>query len=466
MLTTTVIPTFTLVDAVAVRNAAVCIIGVLCLQSTLYSEQAVLHSDALRQQLNARVAAAYPNLEPLYKHFHLHPELSSHEEKTSQRLADELEQLGFNVTRRMGGFGVVGVLTNGRGRTVLVRTDMDALPVTEQTGAAYASSAKAADDKGNSVGVMHACGHDMHMTAFLGTARALSELKGQWQGTVVMIGQPAEEKVQGAKAMLADGLFTRFATPDYCLALHCAPELPAGTVGITEGYALANVDSVDVVIRGVSGHGAWPHKTKDPVVLAAQTILALQTIVSRETDPTQPAVVTVGSIHGGTKHNIIPDEVRLQLTVRSYADDVRQHTIEAIKRMTRGLAQAAGMPEDRYPTVTVNESCPATYNDPELARRLAKVFKSYFGEEGMVSTKPIMGAEDFGLFGRTEHKIPICIFWLGAVDPERFKEHQRTGRPLPPLHSSQFLPALEPTLRTGITAMTAAVLELLGTESL
>lgn len=416
----------------------------------------------LRSEVASRVDRLYPQLEPLYKQFHSHPELSLQEEQTSKRLAHELEPLRFVVTRRVGGHGVVAVLKNGNGRTVLVRTDMDALPVTEQTGAPYASTVKATDDKGNSVGVMHACGHDMHMTVFVGVARVLTQLKDKWGGTLVMIAQPAEEKVQGAKAMLADGLFTRFPKPDYCLALHCAPDLPAGSVGLTEGYALANVDSVDISIRGVSGHGAWPHKTKDPIVLAAQIVLALQTIVSRETDPTQPAVVTVGSIHGGTKHNIIPDEVKLQLTLRSYSDDVRKHTLEAVKRITRGLAQAAGLPEDRYPVVSIaDESSPATYNNPELAQRLMAVFKEWFGEDRAIRTKPIMGAEDFGLFGRTEDKIPICMFWLGTVEAARFHEHQRGGEPLPALHSSKFLPAIEPTLKTGVIAMSAAVLELL-----
>ena len=420
-------------------------------------------SQALREQVAAQVAAACPQLEPFYKDFHTHPELSSREERTSQRVADELEQLGLKVTRRVGGYGVVGVLSNGNGPTVLVRTDMDALPVAEQTGAPYASSMTTTNDKGSTVSIMHACGHDMHMTVFLGVARVLSQSKEKWHGTVVMIGQPAEETVRGAKGMLADGLFTRFPKPDYCLALHCAPDLPAGAVGVTEGYALANVDSVDILIRGVSGHGAWPHKTKDPIVLAAQIVLALQTIVSRETDPTQPAVVTVGSIHGGTKHNIIPDEVRLQLTLRSYSDDVRQHTLEAIRRITRGLAEAAGIPDDRYPLVTIaDESAAATYNDPALAQRLLRIFKNWFGEERTVSTKPIMGAEDFGLFGRIEPKIPICIFWLGAVDADRLKEAERTHQPLPALHSSQFLPVIEPTLAVGITAMTAAVLDVLG----
>ncbi len=445
------------------RIGVLCLVAGWCAQHRVAAQPQPSLSEELRKKVAGQVAEVCSDLEPVYKNFHAHPELSLREEKTSQRVGDELERRGFKVTRQFGGFGVVGVLSNGHGPTVLVRTDMDALPVAEQTGVSYASEVKALDDKTNTVGVMHACGHDMHMTVFLGAARILSQLREQWHGTLLMIGQPAEEKVQGARAMLADGLFTRFPKPDYCLALHCAPDLPAGTVGVTEGYALANVDSVDIVIRGVSGHGAWPHKTKDPIVLAAQTVLALQTIVSRETDPTQPAVVTVGSIHGGTKHNIIPDEVRLQLTLRSYSDEVRQHTMDAIRRITRGLAEAAGIPEDRYPVVTLaDESAFATYNTPELAQNLTRVFKNWLGQDRAISTKPIMGAEDFGVFGRTNPKIPICIFWLGAVDPERFKDHERTGKVLPALHSSQFLPVLEPTLQTGVTAMTAAVLDLLG----
>jgi hippurate hydrolase len=450
----------------SLRIAAISGLAIGWLQSTLCAQPTAGMPADLRQRVAAQVAESFTRLEPLYRHFHGHPELSGQEEKTSQRLADELEQLAFKVTRRVGGYGVVGILSNGPGPTVLVRTDMDALPVPEQTGAPYASSAKATDDQGNTVGVMHACGHDMHMTVFLGTARMLSQLQEKWRGTLVMIGQPSEEKVQGARAMLADGLFTRFPRPDYAVALHCSAELPAGTVGVTEGFALANVDSVDIVIRGVGGHGASPHKTKDPIVLAAQTVLALQTIVSRETDPTEPAVVTVGSIHGGTKHNIIPDEVRLQLTLRSYSSTVRQHMIEAIRRITRGLAEAAGIPEDRYPVVSVlDESASATYNQPELTRRLKGTFESWLGSEHVASTKPVMGAEDFGLFAGPENKIPICMFWLGTVDPEKLREHQRAGTPLPALHSSQFLPVLEPTLKTGMTAMTAAVLELLGSPA-
>jgi amidohydrolase len=415
----------------------------------------------LRESIRAKAEQLYPDLEPVYKDFHLHPELSGKEERTSERLAEQLEKVGLQVTRRVGGFGVVALLKNGQGPTVLVRSDMDALPVTEQSGAPYASTTKTNDAKGNLVGVMHACGHDMHMTLLVGVAATLMDLKDKWKGTLVMIGQPAEEKVQGAEAMLKDGLFRRFPKPDYCLALHCAADLPAGSIGVTEGYALANVDSVDVVIKGVGGHGAWPHRTKDPVVLAAQTVIALQTIVSRETDPTQPAVVTVGSIHGGTKYNIIPDEVRLQLTLRSYSDEVRSHTIEAIKRITHGLAEAAGIPSEKFPTVTVaDESSPATYNDPALSQRLAEIFKATLGADHFASTKPIMGAEDFGLLGRTEDKIPLCIFWLGTVDPLKFKESQAMKTPLPALHSSQYLPDRELSFKTGVRAMSAAVLEL------
>jgi amidohydrolase len=435
---------------------------IFSIQASLPAQGFFQGADPEKQEVTARAAEVAKQLEVTYKHLHGHPELSNREEKTSELIAAELEQVGFYVVRRVGGYGIVGILTNGVGPTVLVRTDMDALPVAEQTGASYASRSTASDGASGSTSVMHACGHDMHMACFLGTARLMHHFKDRWSGTLLMAGQPAEEKGQGARAMLAAGLFSRFPKPDYCLALHCAPDLEAGKVGVTEGYAFANVDMVDVLVRGVGGHGAWPHKSKDPVVLAAQIVLALQTIVSRETDPTQPAVITVGSIHGGTKHNIIPDEVKLQLTLRSYSDEVRQHTLDAIHRITRGLAEAAGIPEDRYPTVTVaDESAVATYNDPELAQRLQKVFAAWLGPERSTRTQPIMGGEDFGLFGRTAEKVPICIFWLGTVDPERLKEFQGRGKTLPPLHSNQFLPVIEPSLQTGITAMTAAALDLL-----
>ncbi|HEX9455381.1 MAG TPA: amidohydrolase, partial [Candidatus Binatia bacterium] len=312
------------------------------------------------------------------------------------------------------------------------------------------------------VPVMHACGHDMNMTCVLGAAQALSQLKDQWRGTLVVIGQPAEERAMGARAMLADGLFERFPRPDFCLALHDDAELPAGSVGYRIGFALANVDSVDILIHGKGGHGAYPHKTKDPIVLAAEIIVALQTIVSRETAPGEPAVVTVGSIHGGTKHNIIPEEVRLQLTVRSYTDDVRQHTLEAIRRIVRGQAIAAGIADDALPEIKLNDDhTPATYNNPELTERLVGAFKRCFGEANVIKQKPTMGGEDFSEYGRTKDRIPICMFEVGGVRPELLKPDGEPLQPLPSLHSSLWAPLPEPSIRTGVIAMAAAVLELM-----
>lgn len=420
-------------------------------------------SPALLDTVRSLADREYPSLFELYKHFHANPELSLREEKTSALLAEELRRAGYEVTERVGKWGIVAVLKNGNGPTVLVRADMDALPVTEQTGLPYASTVTTRDSAGNEVGVMHACGHDIHMTSLVGTARVLAQLKDRWQGTLVLIGQPAEEAGGGARRMLADGLFTRFPKPDYCIALHDNAELPAGMLGYTPGFSAANVDSVDITVRGLGGHGAHPHRAKDPVVLASQIVLALQTIVSREVKAGDPAVVTVGSIHGGTKHNIIPDEVKLQLTVRSYADDVRKQVLEAIPRIVRGQAIAAGMPEDRMPLVNIGaEYTPAVYNDPGLTERLAGVFRANFGEANVVQRKPSMGGEDFGEYGRTADKIPICMFSLGAVSPEEYAASERTGKPLPGLHSPLFAPAPEPTLKTGVTATTLAVLELMG----
>lgn len=420
---------------------------------------------ALPDFFQPRLDTLMPTLVKLYEHFHAHPELSFQEEKTAARLAEELRAIGLEVTTNVGGHGVVGVLKNGPGPTLLIRTDLDALPVKEQTGLPYASQARSTDDKGNEVPVMHACGHDVHITALIGTARLLKELSGvgMWKGTLVFIGQPAEERGGGAKAMLEDGLFTRFPKPDYCLALHVSADMAAGTVGYTSGYALANVDSVDITVRGVGGHGAFPHATRDPIVLASQIVLALQTIVSRETAPSEPAVVTVGSIHGGTKHNIIPDEVKLQLTLRSYTDEVREKTIEAVKRIARAQALSAGVPEDRLPIVTLSdEFTPATYNDPALTWMLSGAFKKGFGDINVIERKPVMGGEDFSQYGRTEDKIPICMFWVGAVKPAVFEESQKTGKPLPSLHSPFFAPDADLTLRTAVAAMTEAVLRIAG----
>lgn len=412
--------------------------------------------------LNALVDQHYAYLDELYKYLHAHPELSFHEEQTAEKIASELEQLDFEVTQNVGGHGLVGLLKNGEGPTVMVRTDLDALPIVEKTGLPYASEVRTKDDQGHEVGVMHACGHDVHMTVLVGTARLLTELKDRWSGTLVVIGQPAEEKGAGAKAMLADGLFEKFPRPDYALAWHVKAEMPAGQVGYCPGYALANVDAVDIHVRGYGGHGAYPHTTKDPVVLAARIVLALQTIVSREIKPIEPAVVTVGAIRGGTKHNIIPDEVHLQLTLRSYSDEVRNQTIAAIKRICEGVARSAGVGEDRLPLVTVqDEYTPATYNDPDLTNRVAAVFEEVLGAEEVKQVEPVMGGEDFGRYGRVEPKIPISLFWLGVVDPQKFEAYREAGKSLPSLHSSAFAPLPEPTIKTGVKGMTAAVLDLM-----
>ncbi|MEX1274843.1 MAG: amidohydrolase [Bacteroidota bacterium] len=422
------------------------------------------------QELDRSIESALPSLLETYRSLHAKPEISYYEEKTSSFMAKELRSLGFTVTERVGNYGVpnrtcygvVAVRKNGTGPTVMVRTDLDGLPMEEKTGLPYASTVRTKNETGEEVGAMHACGHDIHMTSLLGTARMLVQLKDRWQGTLVMIGQPAEERGAGAKAMLNDGLYSRFPKPDFAIALHDNATLEAGKVGVTEGFALASVNSVDMTVRGVGGHGAYPHTTKDPVVIASEIVLALQTIVSREVSPLEPAVVTVGAIHGGTKHNIIPDEVHLQLTVRAYKEPVRRTILAAIKRIAEGIARSAGVPEDRLPIVRIdeNEFTPSTYNDPLLTSRLRTTFEAALGKDNVVTVDPVMGGEDFGRFG-LDGKVPACIFWLGAVDPKKVEESAATGTPLPSLHSSQFTPLPEPTIRTGVKAMTSAVLELM-----
>ncbi len=406
----------------------------------------------------------YAYLQDLYLYLHQHPELSYQEEETSKRMAAELRQLGFEVTENVGGYGVVAIMKNGDGPTVMLRSDMDALPVKEQTGLSYASTVKGVNQVGEEVDIMHACGHDIHMTSMIGTARRLAALKDQWRGTLMIIMQPAEERGGGAKAMLEDGLFKRFPTPDFNLALHDAASAPSGTVGYTKGWALANVDSVDIVVHGIGGHGAYPHTTKDPVVLAAQIVVNLQTLVSRSISPLDSGVVTVGSIHGGSKHNIISDEVRLQLTVRSYTDDVRATLLDGIRRIAMNQGRAAGLPEDLLPEVTVrdDEFTPSTYNDPELADRVINAMEKAGVSEMIVEGDPVMSGEDFSQYGRTADKIPSFIFWVGAVDPAKYQQSLVDGTSLPSLHSPFFAPLPEPTIKTGVRAMTVAALELLG----
>ncbi len=417
----------------------------------------------LRPEVERRVAADYPALLAFYTDLHLHPELSFLEAETSAKVATALRAAGFTVTEKVAGYGLVGVLQNGPGPTLLIRTDLDALPVQEETGLPYASTVHMKDLSGRDVPVMQACGHDIHMTVFTGTARMLSGLKEHWSGTLVFVGQHAEERGGGARALLSAGLYHKFPKPDFAVALHDSATLPAGTLGTVEGYVMGNVDTVEITVRGVGGHGAYPHATKDPIVLASRIVLALQTIVSRETRPIDPAVVTVGSIHGGTKANIIPNEVKLQLTLRSYSDKVRAHTIEAIRRICRGEAIAAGLPDDLAPVVTVIEedNVMATYNDPALMRRLHGAFTQWFGAERVLKIEPEMGGEDFSEFGRTVEHVPIVLYRLGAVDPAKVEQSEKTGIPLPSLHSSRFAPVPEPTIKTGIASMTAVALELL-----
>jgi len=415
--------------------------------------------------------AELPSLLGIYKDIHTHPELSGYEERTAALVAKELRAAGCQVTEHLGkyedsklkAYGVVGVMKNGDGPTVLVRTDMDALPVEEETGLPYASKVVAKNDEGKDVHVMHACGHDTHIAAFIGTARSLGKLKDQWHGTIVFVAQPAEEIGTGARALLKDGLYDRFGKPNFALGFHDKADLQIGHIGITEGYTSANVDSIDVTIRGVGGHGAYPHKTKDPIVLAAEVINAWQTISSRENNPLDPIVVTVGSIHGGTKRNIIPDEVKMQLTVRTYKKEVRDKALAAIDRIARGIAAAAGVPPERAPVVTVrqDEVCPAMYNNPELTKRLVAVWKKSLGDENVEIVDPTMGGEDFSEYSLPDHSIPAVNFHFGAVDPGKIADYKKAGKELPSLHSSKFAPVPEPTIRVGIIGMTTAVLDLM-----
>lgn len=429
-----------------------------------------LATSVLGSGLDARVEGEVPALFEIFKQLHANPELSYQEVDTAKYVAIELRRLGFEVTEGVGNYGVEGrvsygvvaVMKNGAGPTIMVRTDLDGLPIQEDSGLPYASVAKGINDDGSEVFVMHACGHDLHMTSWLGTARVLSQMQDAWSGTLVFVGQPAEERGTGAEAMLNDGLFERFPKPDYALAWHSNATLPAGDVGLVSGYALAAVDSVDIIVQGKGGHGAWPHTTKDPVTLAAQIIVNLQTIVSRQVSPLDPAVVTVGSIHGGTKHNIIPNEVKLQMTVRSYKSEVRQRLLESIRNVALNTARAQGWPEELLPIVEIHESegTPSTLNDPELIERAARVLGATLGEEKVHFLDPVMGGEDFSYFG-IEGDIPIAVLWLGAVEPAVIEAAATEGRILPSLHSSGFRADAPPAIRTGVTGMTALLLDLM-----
>ncbi|MHB8475023.1 MAG: amidohydrolase [Steroidobacteraceae bacterium] len=425
---------------------------------------------AAAQNLDAVVNGELSNLVETYKGIHEHPELSHHEEHTAALLAGELRKAGFAVTERVGkypdgteAYGLVAILQNGPGPRLLIRTDMDALPIIEETGVAYASHVKTKNAAGQEVGVMHACGHDVHVTTMIGTARALAATRAKWHGTLMLIGQPSEETIDGARAMLADHLYDRFGTPDLAIALHDTNTRAAGTVSITSGPALTSSTSVDVVMRGIGAHGAQPQVGKDPIVMAGEFIVQLQTIVSRQEDPRDPAIVTIGDIHGGTKRNIIPNEVKMEITARAYSDKARQIIVDGIRRTAQGVALSAGVPADLAPIVTVldAESTPVMYNDPALTARVKAALIKALGANDVIDEEPGTASEDFGIFGLEGRKIPTVMFGLGAIDPVKFAAAKAEGRLLPGPHNSRFEPVPEPTLRTGVKAMTSVAIALL-----
>ncbi len=419
---------------------------------------------AAAQDLGGEVQKQMPSLMDIYKDLHANPELSFMEVRSAGVLAAEARKLGFDVTEKVGGTGIVAVLKNGPGPVVLVRADMDALPVVEQTGLAGASKVRVTTKEGVETGVMHACGHDTHMTAWVGTARLMAANKDKWSGTLVMIGQPAEERGAGARMMLADGLYTRFPRPQYAIAFHDAAGFPAGMIGYTPGYALANVDSVDILVKGLGGHGAYPQATKDPIVLASRIVTTLQTLVSREISPLDSAVVTVGSFHAGAKHNIISDEARLQLTVRSYTDEVRAKLLDGIARIAKGEAIAAGIPDDKMPVVTVekDEFTPAMFNTPDFTQEMAGFLKTRFGDKRVMQMPPVMGGEDFSRFSREENKdVKSLIIWVGGVPQAEFDAAKKEGRTLPSLHSPFWAPDAPAVISTATEALTAMAMKLM-----
>ncbi|QAY76223.1 amidohydrolase [Sphingosinicella sp. BN140058] len=419
---------------------------------------------AAADPLADQVRADMPSLMTIYRDLHANPELSMQEVKSAAKLAAEAKKLGFEVTTGVGKTGVVAVMKNGPGPVLLIRADMDGLPVIEQTGLPFASKLRGTSLAGVESGVMHACGHDTHMTTWIGVARRLAAMKDRWSGTLVMIGQPGEEIGTGAKAMLDDGLYTRFPKPTHALAFHDSAGLAAGVVGYSVGPALANVDSVDIQVKGIGGHGAYPHTTKDPIVLASRIVMALQTLVSREVDPQEPAVVTVGSFHAGAKHNIISDEATLLLTVRSYTDETRKILLDGIRRIVEGEAIAAGMPKDRMPVVThkMSEYTPATYNTDKLTADTAALLTARFGPDRVLKTKPVMGGEDFSRFHLADKSIESTILWVGGVPKAQWDQAAGDPAKLPSLHSPFWAPDAEAVISTATESLVTGALGVLG----
>lgn len=435
---------------------------ILLFSLIIFTSLIVFPLSGYTQDVDRFIDDIYPELDQLYKHLHQNPELSLQEKETSARIASELKSLGYQVTENVGGYGVVGVLENGAGPVLLIRSDMDALPMEEKTGLPYASTKKGVSNDGKETYIAHSCGHDIHMSVFVGTAKMMVEYKNAWSGTLLMVGQPSEENGLGASNMMKDGLYERFPHPDYAIALHDDPFLPAGMLGYKAGALMAGVDMMNVTVYGQGAHGAAPHKGIDPIVLSSQMVQAYQTIVSRTIAPTDPAVVTVGSIHGGTVHNIIPDEVVMQLTLRSYSPEVREVLLTSVKRISENLARAAGLPEDKMPAYWIRDPhTPALINDADLTNRMAEVFKDAFGEEKVTEVEAQMIGEDFSRFGLQERKIPITMFYLGASDPVFLERAQRDGLEIPGLHSPYFAPLPEPTIKTGVKAMGMFAMDIL-----
>ncbi|KHK91215.1 amidohydrolase [Novosphingobium malaysiense] len=421
---------------------------------------------AQAQTVAESVASDMQALMDIYRDLHAHPELSFQETRSAGIMAEAAREAGFEVTENVGKTGIVAVLRNGPGPTVLVRADMDALPVTERTGLPFASRQRGVSTAGVESGIMHACGHDTHMTAWVETARLMAARKDAWSGTLVMVGQPAEELGLGAVEMLKDGLYTRFPKPDYTLAFHDTPELPSGVVGAAKGWALANVDSVDIVVKGVGGHGAYPQATKDPIVLASAIVMKLQTLASREIDPQDPVVVTVGSFHAGTKHNIISDQAKLELTVRSYSDETRAKLLDGIRRIVNGEAIASGIPEALMPEVTVKEPYTrSTYNSPEFTQEAITYLQQEMGKDRATITPSVMGGEDFGEFRRAdEDHIKSVIFWVGGSPADKIAAARAGGPALPSLHSPFWAPEANKVIASGAQALTLTALHLMNKQ--
>lgn len=418
----------------------------------------------ITNKINELVEKEYSYLENLYKYLHQNPELSFHEKNTSEKLANELESLNIKVEKNIGGYGIVGILKNDEGNTIMIRTDMDALPQQEKTNLPYASNVKIINFDGKETYVMHACGHDIHMAIFIGTARILNKIKDYWKGTILFVGQPAEEKITGAKEMIKDGLFTRFPQPNYILALHTHPTLFAGSVGYCEGYSWAADVMLDLIVKGVSGHGASPHTTIDPIIISAHIIIAIQSIISREINPTEKAVITIGSIHGGLTHNIIPSEVKLSITIRAYSQETTNNILESIKNKANNIAKAFGLKDNLLPEISLKESTPAVYNDPELTNKLVKSFIKIIGEDNIIKLEPEMISEDFGLYGLQNPKIPICIFRLGTLSKKLLEKYNNDIEKLPKLHSDMYTPEPEASIKTGVKAMVQSIVDLLNEE--